>query len=111
MNKKEKIIPQKMRMLYAMDAADNLFPSIHCLTSWFCYIAVQDNKNVPRWYRCFSLVMALLICVSTLTTKQHVIVDVVAGVFLARVCFFATAKTKFDALYQKAVTRCFTRSF
>ena len=29
--------------LYGMDAADNLFPSIHCLTSWFCFIAVRKK--------------------------------------------------------------------
>ena len=29
-----------MRVLYRVDEADNLFPSIHCLTSAFCFIAV-----------------------------------------------------------------------
>ena len=26
-----------MEFVYSVDAADNLFPSIHCLVSWFCY--------------------------------------------------------------------------
>lgn len=29
--------------------------------------------------------MAVLVCISTLTTKQHVLVDVIAGVLLAEV--------------------------
>lgn len=39
-----------MRVLYQLDAADNLFPSIHCLTSSFCFIAVRKNQAVPVWY-------------------------------------------------------------
>lgn len=36
---------QLMRFLYSMDAADNLFPSIHCLVSWLCYIGIRGNKS------------------------------------------------------------------
>ncbi len=32
-----------MMRLYTMDAADNLFPSIHCLSSWLCIIAVRNQ--------------------------------------------------------------------
>ena len=38
---------QVMVCLYEIDAADNLFPSIHCLTSWFCFISVRENKKIP----------------------------------------------------------------
>ena len=38
-----------MRLLYRIDAADNLFPSIHCLESWFCFIGVRKNPEVPLW--------------------------------------------------------------
>ncbi len=32
---------QVMLFVYDVDAADNLFPSIHCLVSWFCYIGLK----------------------------------------------------------------------
>lgn len=70
-------------LLYRIDAADNLFPSIHCLNSWFCYIAVRGRREIPDWYKRFSFFTALAVFLSTLTTKQHVIADVAAGVFLA----------------------------
>lgn len=38
---------QMLALLYQMDAADNLFPSIHCLNSWFCYIAVRSRREIP----------------------------------------------------------------
>ena len=31
------IFDHLMRFLYSVDAADNLFPSMHCLTSWLCW--------------------------------------------------------------------------
>ena len=31
--------------LYSIDAADNLFPSIHCLVSWFCFLGIKDQKK------------------------------------------------------------------
>lgn len=72
-----------LKFIYSMDAADNLFPSIHCLVSWYCFIGVRNCKSVPTWYRYFSLFIAVMICISTLATKQHVIVDVVGGIVLA----------------------------
>jgi len=69
-----------MRFLYRIDAPVNLFPSIHCLVSWLCWAGVRNQRNLPRWYRWFSFGLAAAVCVSTLTTKQHVIWDVAGGV-------------------------------
>ena len=77
-----------LAFLYQIDPADNLFPSIHCLVSWFCFIGIRAEKSYPTWYKVASVVMALSVCVSTLTTRQHVIVDVFAGLFSAELTYF-----------------------
>lgn len=92
-----------MQSVYAADAADNLFPSIHCLTSWFCYIAVRKNPVIKAPYRIFSLLYALAVCVSTLTTKQHVVIDMVGGIFLAEVSFYLVQRLSFVKVYEKAL--------
>lgn len=84
-----------MRFLYQIDAADNLFPSIHCLVSWFCYIGIRGEKNVPKWYQWTSCLIAVAVFISTLTTKQHVIIDVIAGVVIAEATFWFTKHTRF----------------
>ncbi|MCR5094999.1 MAG: phosphatase PAP2 family protein [Lachnospiraceae bacterium] len=99
-----------MQLLYAADAADNLFPSIHCLTSTFCVIAVRENPRIPVWYKVFSLLFAAAICVSTLTTKQHVVVDVIAGVLLAEGSYLAVRATGFDRAYGRLMSRLFRRT-
>ncbi len=74
---------QAVGMLYAADTPVNLFPSIHCLVSWFCYIGIRRNPRIPLWYRRTSFVIALLVFISTLVTRQHVIADVAGAVILA----------------------------
>ena len=78
-----------VRFLYQVDAPVNLFPSVHCLVSWLCWIGVREREDIPRWYRYFSFWIAVAICLSTLTTKQHVIVDVAGGITLAEASWWA----------------------
>lgn len=81
-----------LAFVYKVDSADNLFPSIHCLISWLCFIGVRRNPRIPLWYRILSCLIAILICISTLTVKQHVFVDTVAGIFLAEICYILSGK-------------------
>ncbi len=69
--------------LYLLDQADNLLPSLHCFISWLCWIGVRGNPKISHRYQWFSLLLAAAICVSTLTVKQHVLADVIAGILLA----------------------------
>ncbi|MEE1028162.1 MAG: phosphatase PAP2 family protein [Agathobacter sp.] len=94
---------EALKMLYQIDAADNLFPSIHCLTSWFCLIAVRKNPNVKSVYKIISVIITVAICVSTLTTKQHVIVDVAGGIALAEFSYLIVDKIGFTRIYQRSM--------
>ena len=96
---------QMLAFLYLIDAADNLFPSIHCLNSWFCYIAVRSRREIPRWYQRFSFWAALAVFVSTLTTKQHVIADVIGGALLAEVTWQIAGRTHLGAWYGMILER------
>ena len=80
-------------------------PSIHCLVSWFCYIGIRDRKEIPEWYKQVSLGIAVLVFISTLLTKQHVLVDVAGGVLLGTVCFMVGKKTRLYCTYTKIGNR------
>lgn len=96
---------QVMIWLYSVDAADNLFPSIHCLVSWFCYIGIRGRKDIPVWYQRFSLIFAIMICISTLTTKQHVIADVAGGILAAEICLRIGKRPAVWRGYQKVLDK------
>ena len=76
-----------VRALYILDAPVNLFPSIHCLNSWLCWASARDIPAFSRGYKAFALCAAVAVCVSTLTLRQHVLLDVAGGILLAEVCW------------------------
>ena len=67
--------------LYCIDTNTNVFPSVHVVGSIGALFAVWDCPTLrQRKALChLTLVLATLICVSTLFIKQHAVIDVVAG--------------------------------
>lgn len=91
-----------MRIIYASDTPTNLFPSLHCQLSWLCCRSLGQAK-IPRWFKVFAYIFTFTVFVSTLTTKQHVIVDVFSGWLLGEISF--------DLCKSKTVTKPFYRLF
>lgn len=100
-----------MRYIYTVDPATNLFPSIHCMVSWFCFIGIRKSEKISRWYKVFSCVMALVICASTQFTKQHYMIDIAGGILIAEVCFWIANHTGLyryiEFIYDKIVRKLF----
>ena len=96
-----------MRLVYYLDAPDNLFPSVHCTVSWLCWIGVRGRKNIPALYRHFSLLIAVAICVSTLTTKQHVLIDVIGGIAIAEGCYLIAGIPKLHSRFSRLIEALF----
>ena len=71
------------------------------LVSWFCFLGIKDQKRIPAWYKGVSFVLAVLVFLSTLFTKQHVLVDVAGGVILAQICFMLGQKTEIWHIYER----------
>lgn len=99
------IFVQGMRFLYQIDKPVNLFPSIHCMASWFCCIGIRGDKKVPGWYKIVSVMIAVLVFISTLVTKQHVIVDVIGGVAVAELTWFVSCRTNGWKIYRNLVRK------
>jgi membrane-associated phospholipid phosphatase len=73
--------------LYSIDAADNLFPSIHCLESWVCFRGIMLVKDKSKIYTPIVLIFTLLVFASTVCLKQHVVADIVGGVLVSEIGF------------------------
>lgn len=100
-----------MRFVFWIDKPTNLFPSIHCLVSWLCFVGIRGKSYIPKWYQAFSCIFAIAVFASTLLTKQHYIVDVIAGVIIAELCYFIGTHTKLYrsvmGIFDKINTRVF----
>ena len=90
-----------MRLVYAGDLPGNLFPSIHCLESWICFRGAIGMKRTPRWYAPAMLVLTLMVFASTLLVKQHVLVDIPAGVLVAEVGLLLSDKLRAGRLLDR----------
>ena len=88
-----------MRFLYAIDRPDNLFPSLHCFLGWICWLGVRGNREVPFAWRAAAFLMAIAVCFSTLTTRQHVIADVFGGILLSELCYALPRSAKLRDAY------------
>lgn len=73
-----------LRALYSADPPYNCFPSLHVAHSLVSALAVS---RVHRRLGMIALLCATLVALSTLFTKQHYVLDVVAGAALAGVAY------------------------
>ena len=72
----------EMAMIKGIDAAGNACPSLHVASavfSAFWLARVFRNVGAPCWLRAVSVVHCAAILWSTVATRQHVVLDVVAG--------------------------------
>ena len=75
-------------LLQGVDAAGNACPSLHVATAMFSAVWIDHllrRLNVPPAARLVNAIWFVAIAYSTLAVKQHVVVDVLAGVVLGLV--------------------------
>lgn len=80
--------PDVIRMMYSIDPPNALFPSMHCFVSWMCVVGLRDKPEFSVKYRVMSVVAAILVFIATLTTKQHVVIDIISAVALAEFVWY-----------------------
>lgn len=73
-----------LRFLYSADPPYNCFPSLHVAHS---FVSALTCYRLHRGAGIAAIVAAALVGVSTVYTKQHYILDVLAGAFLACVAY------------------------
>jgi membrane-associated phospholipid phosphatase len=67
-----------------VDTPANSFPSLHVAMAFLAAFFIRRQKKI---FGTVSILTAILIALSTLTTKQHYVWDVVGGYALARITF------------------------
>lgn len=95
-----------LQFWYTLDGSEiayNLMPSFHCINSTLCYLGVCGKKEIPLWFRIYSLVMAVLIFASTLFVKQHYFIDVVTGIIVAVIAYVICIKLRAGRIFLKPI--------
>lgn len=82
------IFTQTVRNFYRHDTKTNVCPSLHVLGSVAAMLAGWDTERFSKtgWKIVF-FIITVLISISTLTLKQHSIVDVILAIFLSIIAY------------------------
>lgn len=78
-----------LSVIYESDIRYNCFPSLHVAQ---CFLAALVCHRVHRGVGAVAIAWAFLVALSTLFTKQHYFLDVVGGMLLAGVAWFAVLR-------------------
>ena len=82
-------------LLYHMDQpALNCLPSMYCVLCFFHIYYIMKCKNISKYIRVSTIVWALLVTLSTLLVKQHVLVDVVFALIVAMIIIWLVENIK-----------------
>ena len=71
-----------VRFIYSKDNPYNCFPSIHVVATFSVLKGINKLKNMPIKYKIRFNIIGWLIIISTQFVKQHVIMDLLAGLVL-----------------------------
>lgn len=91
-NELEGIFVGLIRSIYGVDTPTNSAPSIHVIYSVCAHIAIYRYNNQHRrilWINIVSLILSASCILSTVFIKQHSVVDLVAGLFVSALLYFA----------------------
>lgn len=73
--------------IYSNDQPFNCFPSIHSLSSYLMIAAALKLEKSNKWVNILIGTISLLIILSTLFIKQHVLLDALSAIILGDIIF------------------------
>lgn len=102
---RDNILIRMVAALYATDTSTNVCPSIHVFNSVGACIVLLKSTSLKnqKGIRCGILVLTVLICFSTMFLKQHSIIDVFCGLFLAVPMYLISYLPKLEHIPQQSV--------
>ena len=87
-------------LLYQIDTATNIFPSLHVFNSIAAHRAVANNQSLGknRLIHEASFVLMVSIILATMFLKQHSVLDVVSGILLGLLMDQLVYRTDYSAV-------------
>lgn len=97
------------KLIYTMDTPTNLFPSIHCLESWIIFRTSFGLKRVGRWIIPVYAVFAILVFITVLFVRQHLILDIPAGIIVGEISLYLSRRFKTERVFKCINSRIFRK--
>ncbi len=103
----ENIFCYLVNLLYYTDTPTNVCPSIHVLDTLSAHIAICRSRIALKypWVKSLTFTFTVLICIATVTLKQHSIIDV----FCSFCLMLALEKFAYSNVFSKNEKRIYIR--
>lgn len=90
------IASKLVKLIYSLDDPGiNCLPSIHCLYSFlFIFTIIDTKEKSPIWMKLIVITLSILVVLSTLFIKQHVIYDAIASFIIGITIWIIVDKFK-----------------
>lgn len=88
-------------LLYTIDKPITLFPSLHCFESYVCSRYLARIKGIPKFAKIFCFAFSLLVFASTVLVKQHLFLDIPAGILVGELGILISDKFHFGKFFDK----------
>ena len=76
-----------VQLIYSIDQPYNAFPSIHVLATYALMLGAAKARNIHIAAKAAIWAVGLVIILSTVFIKQHVVLDILGGIVLAQILF------------------------
>ena len=96
----DSIFDRFARFIYSVDNVICACPSFHCFCSTIVILFIKDCGESKKLLY-INMFISLLVYISTLLTKQHVLIDIPFGILLAFVAMWISKKVVFTKLFDK----------
>ena len=77
---RDNVLTRLMAFVYAFDTPTGVFPSCHVAFSVGVASTWCRRKDTSKAWKCFMIVSAVMISISTAFVKQHSVIDIVAAI-------------------------------
>lgn len=86
----QNIFQKLLSIVYTTDTSTNVCPSIHTYNSIMMHISLMKSKRISnnKKLKITSLILTILICLSTVFTKQHAFMDVLYAIPLCGIIYY-----------------------
>lgn len=100
-----------VQWVYRSDQPFNCFPSTHVLTSYLMMKAYLRSTAISWSYKIMVSSMSLLIIVSTLLVKQHVLLDIVGAILVSEGVVYVVERFRIGLLKESVAVNTQQRKF
>lgn len=109
---RENVALRILSYLYRTDTNTNICPSIHVFNSVGVCIGIFHSKNLrqKKYITIPSLILAVLICLSTVFLKQHSSFDVICAIILSIVMYISVYIPDYCKIY-KGIKQYYTAKY